>query len=54
MALMLFYRTLFHLIEKMQFPKGDPDNETDYWNQCYMDNGEEVVKKAKDIGKKVW
>ena len=42
------------LIEKIVLPKGDPDNETDYWNQCFMDTGEDVVKKAKKVGAEVW
>ena len=42
------------LIEKVALPKGDADNETDYWNQCFMDTGEDVVKRAKGVATEVW
>jgi hypothetical protein len=40
-------------LDIVDLPKGDKDNDTDYWNQFFTDSNEDRIKHSEAVAKSV-
>jgi hypothetical protein len=41
------------ILDIVDLPKGDKDNDTDYWNQFFTDSNEDRIKHSEAVAKSV-